>query len=97
MADILQDFPIRATPARVAPNRFELKMIDADADWSGTTVGFDLEPSARGTQVRFAHRGWRDANEHYRVSSHCWAMYLRLLRRHLEEGEFVPYERRLDA
>jgi uncharacterized protein YndB with AHSA1/START domain len=143
MPDILQDFPIRATPARVfdavsapsgldvwwakrssgrpqlgaeyeldfgpdylwratvtqcdAPNRFELRMMQADADWSGTLVGFELSPIERGTWVRFAHRGWPVANEHYRVSTHCWAMYLRLLRRHLEEGEFVEYERRLDV
>jgi hypothetical protein len=26
-----------------------------------------------------------------------WAMYLRVLKRHLEHGESVPYERRLDV
>jgi uncharacterized protein YndB with AHSA1/START domain len=143
MADILQDFPIRAAPAKVfeaisspagldawwaittkgvpalgneyeldfgpgyawrasvtecaAPSRFELTLTEADADWSGTRVGFELSPSERGTWVRFYHRGWPEANEHYRVSSHCWAMYLRLLRRHLEAGEVVPFERRLDV
>jgi uncharacterized protein YndB with AHSA1/START domain len=143
MPDILQDFPIRATPARVfdavsapagldvwwtkrcagepargaeyeldfgpgyswraivtlceAPIRFELRITEADADWTGTLVGFELTSIERGTWVRFSHRGWPAANEHYRVSVHCWAMYLRLLRRHLEEGEVVEYERRLDV
>jgi hypothetical protein len=32
-----------------------------------------------------------------RISCHCWALYLRLLRRHLEFGESVPYDRRLEA
>ncbi len=141
MPDILQDFPIQATPERVfdavstpagldawwtkrsagrpepgteyeldfgpgyvwravvtqsdPPRWFELRMTDSDADWSGTLVGFELSPTARGTFVRFSHRGWPDANEHFRVSSHCWAMYLRILRRHLEAGEVVPYEQRL--
>lgn len=141
MADILQDFPIAASPQRVfeavstpalidewwtvrssgqpavgatyeldfGPEHrwraevtkadpgtaFELRLTSADADWTGTTVGFELAPSANGTQVRFAHRGWPEANAHHRVSCHCWAMYLRILRRHIEYGESVPYEKRL--
>jgi len=47
--------------------------------------------------VRFCHRGWPAENEHYRVSCHCWALYLRLLRRQVEYAESVPYEQRLDA
>lgn len=74
---------------------FELRLTSADADWTGTTVGFELEPSGNGTRVRFAHRGWPAANEHHRISNHCWAMYLRILRRHLEHGESVPYADRL--
>ena len=143
MADILQDFPIRAAPARVfeavsvpalldewwtlrstgqpaigsiyeldfgpeyqwqavvtksAPDTaFELTLTRADADWIGSTVSFELSPSGTGTRVRFSHRGWPEANGHYRTSSHCWALYLRLLRRHLEHGESVPYDRRLDV
>ncbi|MCH8956850.1 SRPBCC domain-containing protein, partial [candidate division KSB1 bacterium] len=38
-----------------------------------------------------------EANEHYRVSCYCWAMYLRLLKRYVEHGETVPYEDRLDV
>jgi hypothetical protein len=49
------------------------------------------------TQVRFYHKGWPADNEHWRVSCYCWAMYLRVLRRYLEHGEFVPYEKRLEV
>lgn len=76
---------------------FELELTRADGDWAGTKVGFTLTPIARGTQVRFRHTGWAEANEHYRTSSFCWAMYLRILKRWLEHGETVPYERRLDV
>lgn len=79
------------------PHCFELTLTRADADWTGTRVGFELQPDAGATQVRFAHRGWPVANDHYRVSSHCWALYLRLLRRYLEHGETVAYAARLDA
>jgi len=76
---------------------FELTFTRADADWTGTRVGLELSPTAGGSQVRFYHRGWPVENDHYRVSCHCWALYLRLLRRYLEHGETVPYVARLDA
>ena len=88
----------RAIVSRCLPNtEFELKMISAQEDWQGTLVGFVLDPKAGATWVHFHHSGWPQANEHYRVSCYCWAMYLRLLKRHVEHGEFVPYEDRLDA
>jgi uncharacterized protein YndB with AHSA1/START domain len=143
MADILQDFPIKAPPDRVfkavsdpamldrwwtmrssgapvvgstydldfGPDyawraavtksvpgvAFELQLTHADRDWVGSRVGFELSPSSGGTHVRFYHRGWPEPNDHYRISTHCWAMYLRILRRHLEHGESVPYHDRLDV
>ena len=81
----------------VPQSAFELTLTRADPDWLGTTVGFELSPAGSGTRVRFPHRGWPDANDHYRTSCHCWALYLRILRRHLEHGESVPYEERLDV
>jgi uncharacterized protein YndB with AHSA1/START domain len=76
---------------------FELTMTGADSDWIGTRVGFQLSPSERGTQVKFYHTGWPVENEHFRISCHCWAMSLRVLRRHIEHGESVPYHDRLDV
>lgn len=88
----------RARVTRCVPDtEFELEMMSADEDWLGTRVGFRLSGEPGRTLVRFHHTGWPAQNEHYRVSCHCWALYLRLLRRHLEHGELVPYEERLDA
>jgi hypothetical protein len=73
-------------------------MTEAHPDWMGTRIGCEL--IAEGpelTRVRFYHAGWPQANAHWRVSCFCWAMYLRILRRHLEYGEEVEYERRLDV
>jgi uncharacterized protein YndB with AHSA1/START domain len=81
----------------VADSEFELQMTRADADWIGTRVGFRLDSRAGLTQVRFYHTGWPSQNEHWRISCFCWPMYLRVLRRHLEHGEFVLYEDRLDV
>jgi uncharacterized protein YndB with AHSA1/START domain len=88
----------RAKVTRCEPNdAFELEIVDADGDWTRTRVGLRLEPRDDGTWVRFSHRGWPSANDHFRVSSNCWALYLRVLRRSLEHGESVPYDARLDA
>lgn len=86
----------RARVTEAVPGRsFALEMTGADADWLGTRVSFVLEPAGAGTMVRFSHSGWRSENEHFRISSYCWAMYLRLMRRYAEAGEQVPYEDRL--
>lgn len=88
----------RAKVTRCVPGtEFELELTRADKEWLGTRVGFRLQGSGGATQVRFYHKGWPDETEHYRISCYCWAMYLRVLRRHLEHGERVPYEHRLDA
>lgn len=88
----------RARVTRCTPNtEFELEMIDADGDWKGTRVGVRLEERDGKTWVQFRHQGWLSANEHYRISNCCWAMYLRILRRFLEHGENVAYEDRLDV
>ncbi len=87
-----------ATVTRCVPHtEFELQMVESDDDWLGTVVGFRLEPRGERTWVSFYHTGWPAPNEHYRISCNCWAMYLRVLRRYLEHGETVPYEKRLDV
>ena len=88
----------RARVTKCRPNtEFELQLVDADPDWTGTRVRFQLESTNGSTQLRFAHIGWSTANEHWRISCYCWPIYLRLLRRWLEYGEVVPYERRLSV
>ncbi len=88
----------RAVVSRCVPDsEFELEMTRAQEDWLGTHVGLSLTEKGGVTEVRFHHTGWPESNEHYRGSCYCWAMYLRLLKRHVEQGEFVPYEDRLDA
>ncbi|MFN8571420.1 MAG: SRPBCC domain-containing protein [Gemmatimonadaceae bacterium] len=80
-----------------APVLFELEMTRADEDWLGSRVTFRLQEKGEATWLQFAHTGWTTPNEHYRISSHCWAMYLRILRRSIEYGEVVPYKDRLEV
>lgn len=78
----------------VANENFELTMTNSDQDWKDTKVGFVLKPNDDFTKLSFYHTGWPVANEHYKTSSFCWAMYLRILKNYLENGELVPYEER---
>jgi uncharacterized protein YndB with AHSA1/START domain len=88
----------RAAVTRCVPDsEFELQFIEADDEWTRTKVGFNLDARDGTTQVRFRHVGWPAINEHYRVSSFCWAMYLRILKRYVELGEKVPWGERLNA
>ena len=77
--------------------QFELELTRAQEDWLGTRVGFSLLADHDRTLVSFRHTGWSAETPHFRTSSCCWALYLRILRRHLEFGESVPYEQRLDV
>lgn len=92
-------FDWQAKVTRYAPpSSFELQITQAHPDWMATRVGCELAPAGTDTtRVRFHHTGWPQENEHWRVSCFCWAMYLRILRRNLEYGEIVDYEKRLDV
>jgi uncharacterized protein YndB with AHSA1/START domain len=90
------DWRAKVTEA-VPSRRFALEMTGSDVDWMGTQVAFTLEPAGTATRVRFSHGGWRSENEHFRTSSYCWAMYLRIMRRFAEVGETVPYEDRINV
>lgn len=88
----------RARVVRCEPgSAFEFEMTVAMDDWRGARVGFQLDEQDGVTQMRFHHTGWPEVSEHYRISSFCWAMYLRLLKRYVEFSEVVPYEKRLDV
>lgn len=76
------------------PRAISWEVIEADDDWTGTRFGFRLEETDDGTKVRFAHRGWRHVNAHYRRTSYCWAQYLRLLKDLVENDVVVPFGER---
>ena len=81
-----------------AGKEFELEMTEAEPQWIGSKIGFSLnKKSANTTEVSFYHKGWPEDSENYRVSNYCWAMYLRILKRYIEFGEQVPYEKRLSV
>ena len=86
-------FGWRAVVVQCDGRTVEWEFTVASDDWVGTRVGFTLE----GAEVDFWHTGWAEATPHFRGTSYCWAMYLRLLKRWVEHGEAIPYEQRLEA
>ena len=80
-----------------SPAVFELTITDANEIWKGTRIEFNLSQIDGITQLDFIHADWKEEVENFRVSSYCWAMYLRLLKRYLEHGEVVEYEKRLEV
>jgi uncharacterized protein YndB with AHSA1/START domain len=88
----------RAKVVRCVPDReFELELVAADDDWIGTRVGFELQPRDGATWLCFHHTGWPRTNRVDTASPPGWALYLGLLRRSIEQGEVVPFGKRLDA
>jgi len=76
----------------------EWELTEAAEDWRGTRVALRLdERGPKHTDLHFRHAGWREESAHFRSTSFCWAMYLRLLKRFVEHGEVVEYDRRLDV
>lgn len=76
---------------------FELTMTKCDPDWSDTQVRFQLEFHNDVVSLKFSHLGWAQANDHFYGSNHCWGLYLRIMRRWLENQEEVSYENRLQV
>lgn len=76
---------------------FELRMTDAGYDWTGTIVRFELLEHSGSTRLRFSHLGWSEVTDHFRVTSFCWASYLRLLKRAMELGEVCPADQRYES
>ena len=93
-----REYDWRARVSRVVPGEaIEWEMTDAHEDWLGTRVGVALEEADGVTMVSFHHSNWSEQNEHFQISSYCWAAYLRLLKRYVERGEFIEYPDRDEA
>ncbi len=57
---------------------------NAPGGWTGTTISFDLRSEGDGTRLDFAHRGFAEDNEGYRLVTGGWAQYLQNLKEQVE-------------
>jgi uncharacterized protein YndB with AHSA1/START domain len=69
-------------------------MTRADEDWLATTFGFELTEIKDGIVVNFFHKDWPFDNDHFKISSSCWAMLLHALKQYVEKGTIVPFQNR---
>ena len=80
--------------ACIPDQKFYWTIIEADEDWTGTTIGFDLIIKTAQTLVRFSHTDWKTVNDHFRRTSYCWAIYLNGLKKYVEESNIRPFKDR---
>lgn len=60
------------------------------SEWISTTITFDLRTEGDDTVVSFAHRGFKEADEAYALTTTGWGYYLVSLQQYLETGEGAP-------
>lgn len=65
--------------------------IEAEEDWIGTLISFDIEGDGNNSILRFKHDKWPTHDDFF---SHCnlsWAKYLISLRLYIESGKGAPF------
>ena len=59
-------------------------------EWIGTTIEFDLQATPEGTVLRFAHRGFQQADDTYALCTTGWGYYLVSLQQYMQTGKGAP-------
>ena len=71
-----------------------LEITAAVENWTGTNDKFFLTRKGNSTDLQFEYKGWKKTNHYFQVSSYCWATYLRLLKKVIEEEVIFSYDER---
>ena len=64
--------------------------MEGHPEWLGTTIAFEIEPVAGGTQLKFYHAGWEEETDLYANCNYHWALFLNSLKSYLETGKGCP-------
>jgi uncharacterized protein YndB with AHSA1/START domain len=87
------EFPFRVD--EVSPSRVSMTCVEGPkvpAEWVGTRLAFDLLPAeAGGTDLRFAHSNWREADSNYMICNTTWGELMHRLRDAAEGKPRGPY------
>jgi Activator of Hsp90 ATPase homolog 1-like protein len=110
MADIFHNFPIEAPTDKVFE---AISHSDGLDKWWTKHSAVNINPGGMYTLDFGPGYIWKAVVSEYvkekvfelkmteavadKISSYCWAMYLRILKRYVEFGEEVPYEKRLQV
>ncbi len=76
--------------------RVSWECVDADADpeWIGTTITFELTESNGITTVDFVHAQWKEMTPCYKFCNYNWAMFLLSLKQYCELEQGIPSQER---
>lgn len=75
---------------QVSPNQVHWKCTEADPEWVGTTVTFDMTYQDNMTILLFGHRNWKEQSEGCAHCSMKWATFLLSLKSYVETGKGLP-------
>lgn len=79
----------------IEPNTlFSIYMTTANENWNNTTFSFYLSKHNNHVKLQFSHCNWPENNEHFKISSFCWAILLKGLKDYLEKGTIIPFKER---
>lgn len=77
---------IALEPAR----KVEWSVQQADPEWSGTHITWDISPTTKGSRLLFGHRGFASTNGSMPRTSYNWGYYITSLIDYLEKGKGNP-------
>ena len=76
---------------KLIPNKkVEWECIKSIDEWVGTSISFDLEEKEGRTTLRFAHAGWRAADDTFAGCTYDWASFMKSLKMLCETGTGEP-------
>jgi uncharacterized protein YndB with AHSA1/START domain len=67
------------------------EVLDANAEWIGTKIRFELQQQGDVTFVRFTHENWKNPTDFMRHCSTKWAVFLVSLKGMIEAGAGAPF------
>jgi uncharacterized protein YndB with AHSA1/START domain len=86
------DFTIEMKVLSLDTNkRVEWQCNNADGEWAGTNISFDLEQQENRTLLRFSHNGWQSVTDMFAGCSYDWARFLASLKSLCENGTGSPF------
>ena len=65
--------------------------LEANPEWIGTEISFELEPHVKGAVLNFSHNNWQAYTNEFAGCSYAWALFLKSLKRLCETGKGLPF------
>jgi len=74
----------------------EWECVDADAQWLGTKIKFEIIPKDNSTDIKFYHSNWKKVTDLYGICNYHWGLYMKSLKTFIEEGKGNPHNPNLN-